>query len=146
TGERGSPFSRRERRDLRRHGREGDRLRRRGRGAPRPPNGPPPVREAGGVPPAPDGGRARIRPRRRRRARPGEALREQDPPGRMESRRRASSHLRRTQLERNMARNEFDVIVVGARCAGSPTAMLLARKGYKVLVVDKATFPSDTIS
>jgi 2-polyprenyl-6-methoxyphenol hydroxylase-like FAD-dependent oxidoreductase len=40
----------------------------------------------------------------------------------------------------------FDVIVVGARCAGSPTAMLLARKGYKVLLVDKATFPSDTIS
>ena len=40
----------------------------------------------------------------------------------------------------------YDVIVVGARCAGSPTAMLLARKGYKVLVVDKATFPSDTLS
>src|SRR5262249_32930566 len=39
-----------------------------------------------------------------------------------------------------------DVIVVGARCAGSPTAMLLARKGYKVLVVDRATFPSDTVS
>jgi flavin-dependent dehydrogenase len=38
------------------------------------------------------------------------------------------------------------VIVVGARCAGSPTAMLLARKGYDVLVVDRATFPSDTIS
>lgn len=42
--------------------------------------------------------------------------------------------------------NEYDVIVVGARCAGAPTAMLLARNGYKVLVVDKATFPSDTIS
>jgi flavin-dependent dehydrogenase len=40
----------------------------------------------------------------------------------------------------------YDAIVVGARCAGSPTAMLLARKGYKVLVVDQATFPSDTIS
>jgi flavin-dependent dehydrogenase len=45
-----------------------------------------------------------------------------------------------------MSGNRYDVIVVGARCAGSPTAMLLARKGYKVLVVDKATFPSDTIS
>ena len=45
-----------------------------------------------------------------------------------------------------MARNEFDAIVIGARCAGSPAAMLLARKGYKVLAVDKATFPSDTIS
>jgi len=40
----------------------------------------------------------------------------------------------------------FDVIVIGARCAGSPTAMLLARQGHRVLVVDKATFPSDTMS
>jgi 2-polyprenyl-6-methoxyphenol hydroxylase-like FAD-dependent oxidoreductase len=40
----------------------------------------------------------------------------------------------------------YDVIVVGARVAGSSTAMLLARKGYKVLVVDRATFPSDTVS
>jgi 2-polyprenyl-6-methoxyphenol hydroxylase-like FAD-dependent oxidoreductase len=40
----------------------------------------------------------------------------------------------------------YDVIVVGARCAGSPTAMLLARRGYRVLLVDKATFPSDTMS
>jgi 2-polyprenyl-6-methoxyphenol hydroxylase-like FAD-dependent oxidoreductase len=40
----------------------------------------------------------------------------------------------------------YDVIIVGARCAGSPTAMLLARKGYRVLVVDRATFPSDTVS
>jgi len=42
--------------------------------------------------------------------------------------------------------SHYDAIVVGARCAGSPTAMLLARKGYRVLVVDRATFPSDTIS
>jgi flavin-dependent dehydrogenase len=40
----------------------------------------------------------------------------------------------------------FDAIVVGARCAGSPTGMLLARKGYEVLVVDRATFPSDVLS
>src|SRR5262245_19189331 len=40
----------------------------------------------------------------------------------------------------------YDAIVVGARCAGSPTAMLLARKGYRVLLVDCATFPSDTVS
>lgn len=40
----------------------------------------------------------------------------------------------------------YDAIVVGARCAGSPTAMLLARKGYRVLLLDKATFPSDTVS
>ena len=37
----------------------------------------------------------------------------------------------------------YDVIVVGARCAGSPTAMLLARLGYRVLLLDRATFPSD---
>jgi flavin-dependent dehydrogenase len=40
----------------------------------------------------------------------------------------------------------YDAIVVGARCGGSPTAMLLARKGYRVLLVDKASFPSDTVS
>ena len=40
----------------------------------------------------------------------------------------------------------YDAIVVGARCGGSPTAMLLARKGYRVLLVDRATFPSDTVS
>jgi len=45
-----------------------------------------------------------------------------------------------------MTTHEYDAIIVGARCAGSPTAMLLARQGHKVLLVDKATFPSDTIS
>ena len=45
-----------------------------------------------------------------------------------------------------MTTNHYDVIVVGARCAGSPTAMLLARQSYRVLLVDRATFPSDTIS
>ncbi len=40
----------------------------------------------------------------------------------------------------------YDAIVVGARCAGSPTAMLLARPGHRVLLVDRATFPSDTLS
>src|SRR3954467_8343409 len=40
-------------------------------------------------------------------------------------------------------RTVYDAIVVGARCAGAPTAMLLARQGYKVLLVDRATFPSD---
>jgi 2-polyprenyl-6-methoxyphenol hydroxylase-like FAD-dependent oxidoreductase len=45
-----------------------------------------------------------------------------------------------------MSQLSYDAIVVGARCAGSPTAMLLARKGYRVLLLDKATFPSDTMS
>ncbi|MGZ3678670.1 MAG: NAD(P)/FAD-dependent oxidoreductase [Ktedonobacterales bacterium] len=40
----------------------------------------------------------------------------------------------------------YDAIVVGARCAGSPTAMLLARKGYRVLLLDRDTFPSDHMS
>ncbi|SHG97001.1 NAD(P)/FAD-dependent oxidoreductase [Streptoalloteichus hindustanus] len=41
---------------------------------------------------------------------------------------------------------DYDVVVVGARCAGAPTAMLLARRGHRVLLVDRATFPSDTLS
>lgn len=41
---------------------------------------------------------------------------------------------------------DYDVVVVGARVAGSPTAMLLARKGYRVLLVDRMRFPSDVIS
>src|ERR1700754_998730 len=45
-----------------------------------------------------------------------------------------------------MADATYDAIVIGARCAGSPTAMLLARRGHRVLVVDKASFPSDTMS
>jgi flavin-dependent dehydrogenase len=39
----------------------------------------------------------------------------------------------------------YDAIIVGARCGGSPTGMLLARKGYKVLLVDRTTFPSDSM-
>lgn len=42
--------------------------------------------------------------------------------------------------------SDYDAIIVGARCAGSSTAMLLARQGYRVLLVDRATFPSDTMS
>lgn len=40
----------------------------------------------------------------------------------------------------------YDAIVIGARCAGSPLAMLLARSGHNVLVVDRSTFPSDRLS
>ena len=40
----------------------------------------------------------------------------------------------------------YDAIVVGARVAGAPTAMLLARKGYKVLLADRDSFPSDIMS
>jgi 2-polyprenyl-6-methoxyphenol hydroxylase-like FAD-dependent oxidoreductase len=40
----------------------------------------------------------------------------------------------------------YDVIVVGARCGGAPVAMLLGRAGHRVALVDRATFPSDTMS
>jgi flavin-dependent dehydrogenase len=41
---------------------------------------------------------------------------------------------------------DYDAIIVGARVAGSATGMLLARAGMKVLVLDRASFPSDTLS
>ncbi|GGX15369.1 FAD-dependent oxidoreductase [Streptomyces malachitofuscus] len=40
----------------------------------------------------------------------------------------------------------YDVIVVGARCAGAGTALLLARQGRRVLLLDRAAFPKDTLS
>lgn len=46
-----------------------------------------------------------------------------------------------------MPRNErFDVLVVGARCAGAATAMLMARHGLKVLAVDRGEYGADTLS
>ena len=41
---------------------------------------------------------------------------------------------------------EYDAIVVGARCAGSPVAMRLAQMGHSVLLLDRDEFPSDVIS
>jgi flavin-dependent dehydrogenase len=40
----------------------------------------------------------------------------------------------------------YDVVVVGARCAGAATAKLLAELGHDVVMVDKAQLPSDTLS
>lgn len=40
----------------------------------------------------------------------------------------------------------FDVVVVGARCAGSPLATLLARQGVRVALVERVKFPRDTLS
>lgn len=40
----------------------------------------------------------------------------------------------------------WDVIIIGARCAGSPLAALLARAGLKVALVERAAFPRDTLS
>jgi flavin-dependent dehydrogenase len=41
---------------------------------------------------------------------------------------------------------ETDVVVVGARCAGAATAMLLGRLGHRVTVVERGRIPSDTLS
>ena len=42
--------------------------------------------------------------------------------------------------------HRHDVVVVGARCAGAATAMLLARAGHDVVLLDREQFPSDTLS
>ncbi len=39
----------------------------------------------------------------------------------------------------------FDGIIVGAGVAGSTTAALLARQGFRVLLVEKATFPREKV-
>ncbi len=43
-------------------------------------------------------------------------------------------------------RDRYDVVIAGARCSGASTAMLLARQGLRVLVVDPAKRGSDTLS
>lgn len=40
----------------------------------------------------------------------------------------------------------FDVLVVGARAAGAATAMLLSRRGVRVLLVDRSRYGADTLS
>jgi 2-polyprenyl-6-methoxyphenol hydroxylase-like FAD-dependent oxidoreductase len=40
----------------------------------------------------------------------------------------------------------WDAVIVGARCAGASAALLLARRGRRVLLIDRATFPSDVMS
>ena len=47
---------------------------------------------------------------------------------------------------RTASQSRHDVVIVGARVAGAATAMLLARLGHDVVVVDQASFPSDTLS
>jgi len=41
---------------------------------------------------------------------------------------------------------QFDVVIVGARVAGSPLATLLARRGVKVAVLEQAVFPQPVLS
>jgi 2-polyprenyl-6-methoxyphenol hydroxylase-like FAD-dependent oxidoreductase len=45
-----------------------------------------------------------------------------------------------------LERSFYDAVVVGARCAGAATAMLLARQGLRVLVVDRGRYGTDTLS
>jgi 2-polyprenyl-6-methoxyphenol hydroxylase-like FAD-dependent oxidoreductase len=45
-----------------------------------------------------------------------------------------------------MRSDRHDVVVVGARAAGAATALLLARQGHDVVLVDRAVFPTDTLS
>jgi len=44
------------------------------------------------------------------------------------------------------ARTYYDVVIAGARCAGASTAMLMARRGLRVLVVDPVQYGKDTLS
>ena len=49
-------------------------------------------------------------------------------------------------MQERISHDRYDVIIAGARCAGASTAMLLARQGLRVLVVDPAKRGSDTLS
>ncbi len=40
----------------------------------------------------------------------------------------------------------YNVVIAGARCAGAATAMLLARQGARVLLLDRSRYGTDTLS
>jgi 2-polyprenyl-6-methoxyphenol hydroxylase-like FAD-dependent oxidoreductase len=42
--------------------------------------------------------------------------------------------------------SSVDAVVVGARCAGAATAMLLARAGRTVLLIDRGEYGTDILS
>ena len=42
--------------------------------------------------------------------------------------------------------SRYDVVVVGARPAGAGTALLLARQGARVLMIDRGRYGADTLS
>src|SRR5215469_5975217 len=59
----------------------------------------------------------------------------------------ATQPVSRHSEERGMfAHHSYDALVVGARCAGAATAMLMARRGLRVLAIDRAGYGTDTIS
>jgi flavin-dependent dehydrogenase len=49
-------------------------------------------------------------------------------------------------MHASISERNYDVIIVGARCAGAATAMLLAREGVRVLALDRQSYGSDTLS
>src|SRR5215217_5362876 len=49
-------------------------------------------------------------------------------------------------MDRKGSPMDYDAIIVGARVAGSSLAILLGRQGKHVLLVDRDSFPSDTLS
>lgn len=42
--------------------------------------------------------------------------------------------------------SHYDAVVIGARCAGAATGLLLARSGARVLMVDRQPYGADTMS
>jgi flavin-dependent dehydrogenase len=49
-------------------------------------------------------------------------------------------------MTQNIDQNAYDVLICGARAAGAATALLLAKAGLRVLVVDRSAPGSDTVS
>ncbi len=45
-----------------------------------------------------------------------------------------------------LATEGYDALVVGARCAGAACAMLMARRGMRVLAIDRGGYGADTLS
>ena len=45
-----------------------------------------------------------------------------------------------------MTQYSYDAIVIGARCAGATTAMLMAKKGMNVLLVERGAYGTDALS
>src|SRR4249919_3560411 len=56
------------------------------------------------------------------------------------------SGARRSLGEGGPPPSQYDVVIVGARCAGAATAMLLAGAGHRVLVIDRGRYGTDTLS
>lgn len=51
-----------------------------------------------------------------------------------------------TERSSSAATESVDVVIVGARCAGSPLAALLAKAGLRVVVIEQARFPRAVLS